>query len=343
MIPEVGIEGQKKLKQSKVLIVGIGGLGSPAALYLAAAGISLGILDFDFIDESNIQRQILYTTKDVGKRKTEVAKQKLLDLNPNIEIIVHNEKLNSGNAENIIKDYDVIIDGSDNFPTKYLVNDVCILLNKPFVYGSVHRFEGRVSTFNYKGGPCFRCIFSEAPKPGLVKSCEEDGVLGVIPGIIGSLQANEAIKIILGKETLSGRFLIFDGLDTEFKDLKFKKNPKCICISEKIELKQEFDQIEPAKLKELLEKNEVQLIDVREKSEWDICHIKGARLIPMKQIKKRLNELNKEKTIVLYCHHGRRSQRVLEFLKENGFEKLKNLSGGIASWAEKIEPEMTMY
>ena len=332
--------------------MGLGGLGCPAALYLAAAGVGcLGLLDFDVVDKTNIHRQILYTEQDIGKKKIEAAKEKLLKMNSNINVKVHEVWLSSKNALDIIKDYDLVVDGADNFSTKYLINDACVFLGKPCVYGSVYRLEGRVTVLNYKGGPCFRCVFPEPPHPGLIPTCADGGVLGVAPGIIGSLQACEAIKIILNREALIGRLLLFDGFEMQFKELKFNKNPNCIICSENriiTELKDYEecameDQVEPEELKELLEKKQTILIDVREQDEWEICHIEGAKLIPLGELEERVSELKKDEQIILYCHHGGRSQRAAELLKERGFKKVKSLSGGIAAWAEQIEPEMARY
>jgi molybdopterin/thiamine biosynthesis adenylyltransferase/rhodanese-related sulfurtransferase len=362
VIPEVGEDGQIKLKNAKVLIIGAGGLGSPLALYLAAAGIGkIGIVDFDSVSLSNLQRQVLYTTDDIGKLKTEIALQRIKSLNPNTEVVTYNVKLTSKNVLEILNDYDVIADGTDNFAARYLVNDACLILNKPNVYGSILRFNGQVSVFNYKNGPCYRCIYPEPPAPGEVPSCEEGGVLGVLPGIIGTLQANEVVKIILGKgEMLSGRLLLFDGLKASFKELKIEKDKKCPACSKKTlqlidyeELcgtkKEETNnltqrEITVEELKKKIDKKEnFILLDVRESYETQIASLGGV-LIPMKQLPYRLDELNKEDEIIIYCRTGHRSHNVTQYLIENhGFRNVKNLVGGIHAWADKIDNTVTKY
>jgi adenylyltransferase/sulfurtransferase len=364
---EVGIKGQEKIKQAKVLIVGAGGLGSPAALYLAAAGVgTIGIADFDNVEENNLQRQIIHSTKDIGTSKLESAKKAILDLNPNVKVELHNVKLDSKNALEIIKGYDVVIDGSDNFPTRYLVNDACVLLKKPNVYGSIFRFEGHVSVFNFNG-PCYRCLFPNPPPKGSVPSCAEAGVLGVLPGVIGTIQATETLKIILGTgDVLSGRFLVYDALAMTFKELKLGKNKNCpICgespsikelidyeefckMKEEEEKSLEDDEINVQQLKEMFDNNEdFVLVDVREEYEWDICKIKGAKLIPLSQIMNGnidiLETVEKDKKIILYCHVGARSAEALNILTSKGFKNLKNLVGGIDAWANEIDPEVVVY
>jgi len=368
VLPEVGIKGQEKIKAGKVLVVGAGGLGSPALMYLAAAGAgTIGIADFDKVEENNLQRQIIHSTKDIGALKTESAKNAINNLNPNINVKVYNEKLNSKNALKIIKKYDVVIDGSDNFPTRYLLNDACVLLKKPLVYGSIFRFEGHASVFSYDNGPCYRCLFPNPPPRDAVPSCAEAGVLGVLPGIIGTIQATEALKIILGiGETLSGRFLVYDALSMAFRELKLGKNKNCpICgenprirelmdyeqfcnMKEEEESSLESDEISVRQLKNMIDDHEdFVLIDVREEYEWDICKIDGAKLIPMSQIMNDnigiLENIEKGKKIVLHCHTGARSAAVLQILKNKGFKNLKNLVGGIDAWANEIDPEVPVY
>ncbi|MBI4163830.1 MAG: molybdopterin-synthase adenylyltransferase MoeB [Candidatus Aenigmarchaeota archaeon] len=363
IIPEVGVEGQKQLKRARVLIVGAGGLGCPTSLYLAAAGVGkIGLVDFDVVDHTNLHRQIIFTTQDVGKKKVEAAKQKLKAVNPNVDIILHETKLTSQNAMDIIRNYDIVIDGTDNYPTRYLVNDACVLLGKPNIYGSIFQFDGQASVFDASKGPCYRCLYKEPPPHGLVPSCAEGGVLGILPGIIGLIQATEAIKLILGTgDSLVGRLLLFNALDMSFRELKLRKDPTCpLCgtnktITQLIDYEQfcgisqkpveeDDEQINPKKLKELFDKKEdLILVDVREQSEYQICHIEGSKLIPLGQIKQRSEELDKNKLIVLHCHHGGRSMQALSYLKSLGFTKLKNLDGGIDAWADEVEPTMTKY
>jgi len=367
VLPEVGIKGQEKIRQARILIVGAGGLGSPAALYLAAAGIgTIGIVDFDKVEENNLQRQIIHTSKNIGTKKTESAKSSINNLNPNVKVETYNEKLNSKNALEIIKKYDVVIDGSDNFPTRYLVNDACVLLKKPNVYGSIFRFEGHTSVFNYDG-PCYRCLFPNPPSRDAVPSCAEAGVLGVLPGIIGTIQATEALKIIMGiGETLSGRFLVYDALSMKFRELKLGKNRNCPICGESPRIKELIDYEEFCNMKEeeekSLEENEISvrqmkkmiddhedfiLIDVREEPEWDICKIEGAKLIPLSQIIKGdigdLETIERDRKIVLHCHTGARSAETLNILRSKGFKNLKNLVGGIDAWSSEIDPEIPVY
>jgi len=364
ILPEVGMAGQLKLKQSSALIIGAGGLGVPLTQYLGAAGVGrLGIVDFDVIDETNLQRQVLYGTKDVGRKKIEVAKERVTQINPNVDVQTYETHLTSDNALEILKDYDVVIDGTDNFPTRYLVNDATVLLNKPNVYGSIFRFEGQASVFHAARGPCYRCLYAEPPPPGLVPSCAEGGVLGVLPGIVGSIQAIEAIKLLLGKgETLIGRLLVFDALRMKFRELKLRKNPECpICgsnptIKELIDYEEfcglrgpseqvgEEFQITVGELKEKIDGGKaVVLLDVREPMEWEIARLDKAVLMPVAQVPARVNELSTADEIVVYCKTGVRSGRITNFLREIGFRKAKNLVGGIDEWADKIEPEMARY
>jgi len=364
ILPEVGMAGQLKLKQSSALVIGAGGLGVPLTQYLSAAGVGrLGIVDFDVIDETNLQRQVLYGTQDVGRKKLEVARERVTQINPNVDVQTYEMRLTSDNALDILKDYDVIIDGTDNFPTRYLVNDATVLLKKPNVYGSIFRFEGQASVFDARTGPCYRCLYAEPPPPGLVPSCAEGGVLGVLPGIIGSIQAAEALKILLGTgDTLVGRLLVFDALRMKFRELKLRKNPECpICganptIKELIDYEefcglrgpseqvQEEFQITVDTLKRELDRGqEVVLLDVREPMEWEIAHLDRAILMPVAQVPARVHELNTADEIVVYCKTGVRSGRITNFLRELGFRKVKNLVGGIDEWAERVEPEMPRY
>ncbi len=368
VLPEVGIKGQEKIKAGKVLVVGAGGLGSPALMYLAAAGVgTIGIVDFDNVGETNLQRQIIHSTKEIGNKKTESAKIAIKNINPNIKVETYNKKLTSKNALEIIKKYDAVVDGSDNFPTRYLLNDACVLSKKPLVYGSIFRFEGHASVFNYDNGPCYRCLFPNPPPRNAVPSCTEAGVLGVLPGIIGTIQATEALKIVLGiGDTLSGRFLVYDALSMTFKELKLGKNKNCPICGESPRIKElidydEFcnimedeekslmdDEISVRQLKELMDDHEdFVLIDVREEPEWDICRIKGAKLIPMSQIMNEdvgpLENIEKDRKIVLHCHTGSRSAAVLQILKNKGFKNLKNLVGGIDAWSSEIDPEVPVY
>jgi molybdopterin/thiamine biosynthesis adenylyltransferase/rhodanese-related sulfurtransferase len=360
LMPEVSAEGQKKLKKSKVLIIGLGGLGSPAAYYLASAGVGrLGLADFDRVELSNLQRQILYNTEDVGKSKVEVAGKKIYSINPHIDIHTHDVRLTAKNAFDVMKDYDFVIDGTDNFSTRYLINDACVLLSKPYVYGSVYRFEGKVSVFAFKNEPCYRCLYPEPPLPGSVPGCAEGGVLGVLPGIIGSVQAIEVIKLILGKgDTLSGRLLLFDGLNLKFTELALQKNHQCaICgteptITELMDYREfcgEVDEderweISPVDLKKLKDKGErIVLLDVRNPEEVEISNIKNSTLIPLPDLPGRLDQLNKNDMIIVYCRIGERSRNALEILKNAGFKNVKNLTGGINAWAEQVDQSLLKY
>lgn len=367
IMPEVGIEGQKKLKNARVLCIGAGGLGSPLALYLAAAGVgTLGILDFDVVDFSNLQRQVIHSEKTVGTPKVESARDRLLELNSDTDIVTYNEMLNSDNAMDIMKDYDVVVDGTDNFATRYLTNDACVFLGIPNVYGSIFRFEGQVSVFDAKRGPCYRCLYPEPPPPGLVPSCAEGGVLGILPGVVGTMQAAEVVKLVIGEgEPLIGRLLFIDVLNMEPRILKLRKDPDCpVCgenptVTELIDY-QEFCGIgwgeEPEEEKPKVEEITVEefssikenkadfvLIDVREPHEYEICSLEGSRLIPLGELKDRTDELDPKDDIVVHCHHGGRSMKAATFLVEQGFSKVKNLKGGIDEWAEKYDSEMARY
>jgi molybdopterin/thiamine biosynthesis adenylyltransferase/rhodanese-related sulfurtransferase/molybdopterin converting factor small subunit len=363
LLPEVGVSGQRKLKAARVLTVGAGGLGSPLTLYLAAAGVgTIGIVDFDVVDLTNLQRQIVHGTSTLGRPKLDSAEERLNDLNPNVRIERHETRLTSENALEILREYDVVVDGTDNFPTRYLVNDACVLLGKPNVYGSIFRFEGQASLFYAAKGPCYRCLYSEPPPPGLVPSCAEGGVLGVLPGIIGSIQALETIKWIIGAgSSLLGRLLLFDALKLRFRELELRKDPACpICgtnpsIHELIDYEAfcgigaapayNGPEITAEELqREMSEKAaDLVLIDVREPHEWDIVHIEGARLIPLGQLPERLSELDGHVEIVTHCHHGARSMKALEILKGAGFGKVRSLAGGIDAWAERVDTGMARY
>jgi adenylyltransferase/sulfurtransferase len=367
LIPDVGLEGQRKLKAASVLVIGTGGLGSPVALYLAAAGVGrIGLVDYDVVDFSNLQRQIIHGESRLGDFKVESGRDRLLDLNPEIQIDIYNDLLNSDNAFEIAEPYDIIIDGTDNFPTRYLVNDLCVLTGKPNVYGSIFRFDGQASVFYTKEGPCYRCLFPEPPPPGLVPSCAEGGVLGVLPGTIGSIQATEAIKLILGiGENLIGRLLLYDALDLSFQAVKLNKNPDCKVCGKNPEVTKLIDYEEfcgiPAHdhdegsagqgwditARELADQLEsgmaIRLIDVREPHEQEISNLEGSELIPLGQFAARLSELDSAEEIVLYCKAGTRSTRALEILASAGFEKVKNLQGGINAWAEEIDQKLPIY
>jgi adenylyltransferase/sulfurtransferase len=367
IMPEVGVEGQQRLKAAKVLCVGTGGLGSPLAFYLAAAGVgTLGLVDFDVVDASNLQRQIIHSTRDIGRKKLDSAAEKLLALNPALNIVKHETMLTSANALDILKDYDIVADGTDNFPTRYLVNDACVLLGKPNVYGSIFRFEGQASVFATKEGPCYRCLYPEPPPPGLVPSCAEGGVLGILPGLVGVMQATEAIKLILGKgEPLIGRLLLIDALAMRFRELKLRKNPECpVCgqhptVTQLIDY-QQFCGIKPETPQEKAVKNgipqisvkelkqrldagdDLLVLDVREPFEYQIANI-GGKLIPQNDIPQRLAEIDRDREIVVQCKSGGRSQRIAEFLAQNGYAKVSNLAGGILAWSDQIDPKVPKY
>ena len=370
IMPEVGMEGQLKLKAAKVLLVGTGGLGSPMALYLTAAGIgTIGLVDFDVVDYTNLQRQVIHGTSDVGKPKIDSAIESMQEINPFVNVIRHEVALTSDNAMDLVKDYDLVADGTDNFPTRYLVNDVCVLLNKPNVYGSIFRFEGQATIFAAEGGPCYRCLYPEPPPPGLVPSCAEGGVLGILPGVVGLIQATEVVKLILGKgETLVGRLMLYDALNMKFRELKLRKSDECpICgpnrtITELIDYHQfcgvpaqgaaaaepeagvTENEIEVTALKARMDRGEqVNLIDVRETHEFQICRIPGSTLIPLGELPKRVNELNVADEIVLHCKSGMRSGKAADFLRSAGFKRVLNVKGGILAWSDKVDPSVPKY
>ncbi len=366
VLPEIGVEGQKRLKSARVLLVGAGGLGSPAALYLAAAGVGvLGLIDFDEVDESNLQRQVLFGTADLGSAKVDSAAARLEDLNPHVRVEPLRAQLTSDNALDVIRDYDIVVDGSDNFPTRYLVNDACVLLGKPFVYGAIFRFEGQISLFGTRGGPCYRCLFREPPPPGAVPGCAEGGVLGVLPGIVGSIQALESIKWVTGAgESLAGRLLLFDALAMRWRELKLRRNVECpacgdaptidhlIDYEEFCGLKtpgpgiEEIPEMTPIELKQRLDGGEaLTLVDVREPYEWEIANLGdfGARLLPLSQLAERAGELDPDQPAVIYCRSGARSGRLVRQLRAMGFARVWNLKGGILAWSEQIDPQMPRY
>jgi sulfur-carrier protein adenylyltransferase/sulfurtransferase len=364
IMPEVGMEGQIKLKNASVLLVGTGGLGAPLALYLAAAGVGrIGLVDFDVVDHTNLHRQVIHGTKDVGRLKLDSAIDSMRDINPNVKTVRHEVALTSENALEIIKDYDIVVDGTDNFPTRYLVNDACVLLGKPNVYGSIFRFEGQATVFAYEGGPCYRCLYAEPPPPGLVPSCAEGGVLGILPGIIGLVQATEAVKLILGiGEPLKGRLLLYDALGMKFRELKLRRNPECpICgdhptitklidyhefcgIPQKAEEKPVAGDIEVKEVKAKLDRgDDFVLVDVREPHEWQIGRIAGAKLIPLGEVPKRMHELDPEEEIVVHCKMGGRSAQAVEFLKQHGFTRARNMKGGILAWSDQVDPSVPKY
>jgi len=369
LLPEVGVEGQEKICNARVLCIGTGGLGSPLGLYLAAAGVgTLGMVDFDVVDFSNLQRQVIHGESTLGKLKVDSAKARLSDLNSSIDVVTYNTRLTSENALEIFKDYDIIVDGTDNFPTRYLANDAAVLLDKPYIYGCILRFEGQASVFHAKEGPCYRCLYPEPPPPGLVPSCAEGGVLGILPGIVGLLQANEVIKLILGKgETLVGRLLLFDALAMKFTELKLRKDKDCpICgenptIRELVDYEQfcgivpqdgpavdEALEIDAVEVKKMLDDGrEFKLVDVREPSEYQICKINSAILIPLGEIEARdpakLNGLGQNDEIVLHCKAGVRSMKAVNALIEMGFSNVRSMRGGILEWSEKVDPSVPKY
>src|SRR3990167_5705718 len=348
IMPEVGMEGQLKLKAAKVLLIGAGGLGAPLGLYLAAAGVGrLGLVDFDVVDFTNLQRQVTFGTKDVGRPKLEAARERLRDLNPEIQIDLHAAKLTSENALDILRPYDIVADGTDNFPTRYLVNDACVLLGKPNVYGSIFRFEGQATVFALADGPCYRCLYPEPPPPGLVPSCAEGGVLGVLPGIVGSIQANETIKLILGAgETLKGRLLVFDALKMKFRELKLRKNPDCPACGTKPTLTKLIDYYEFCGIRgeeaQPAAGEAVFFLAVREPHEYQICHLNGY-LLPLGDLAKRAHELDSARTIVAHCRSGKRSAEAVDFLRKAGFRKVWNLKGGILAWSDQVDPSVPKY
>src|SRR5918995_4518840 len=368
IMPEVGMAGQKKLKAARVLTIGAGGLGAPLAMYLAAAGVgTLGIVDFDVVDESNLQRQIIHGTSDVGRPKMESARDRVNDINPNVRVEAYEEALSSENALEIFKDFDVIVDGTDNFPTRYLVNDACVLTGKPNVYGSIFRFEGQASVFWAKEGPCYRCLYPEPPPPGLVPSCAEGGVLGILPGVIGTIQATETVKLILGiGEPLTGRLLLYDALGMRFREMKLRKDPNCpVCgenptVTELIDYQEfcgipqaqasesidELPKITVGELKEKLDAGkEVAVLDVREPHEYEVANLdaQGAKLIPLGELPNRLSELNQTDEVAVYCKTGGRSAKAVKILQDAGFGHVYNVEGGITAWSEEIDPSVPRY
>ncbi|HEY2138935.1 MAG TPA: molybdopterin-synthase adenylyltransferase MoeB [Chthoniobacterales bacterium] len=368
ILPEVNLDGQRRIKAARVLCIGAGGLGSPASLYLAAAGIgTLGLVDADRVDLSNLQRQILYATQDVGKAKAETARARLSELNPEVEIVLHETRFTSANAADIVAGYDVVIDGSDNFPTRYLSNDVCVFARKPNIYGSVFRFEGQASMFApHLGGPCYRCLFPEPPPPGAAPSCAEAGVLGILPGIIGLIQATEALKLIIGAgEMLAGRLLHFDALKMKFREFNLRRDPACpVCgdapsIFAPIDYEQfcagpaaadwfaaadEVPAISVRELKEQMNNNEaLVLIDVREPYEYEIARIEGSRLFPLGELNSRVSELPRQGMLICHCHSGVRSEQAARFLQKSGFENVYNLTGGIDAWSVEVDPAVPRY
>jgi molybdopterin/thiamine biosynthesis adenylyltransferase/rhodanese-related sulfurtransferase len=365
IMPEFGMQGQRRLREGSVLLIGAGGLGSPLALYLAAAGVGkIGLVDFDVVDESNLQRQIVHGTSTLGVRKTESARRRLQDLNPHVEVTTYEEQITSENAFDLLRPYDVIVDGTDNFPTRYLTNDASVMLGKPNVYGSIFRFEGQATVFHPKaGGPCYRCLYPEPPPPGLVPSCAEGGVLGVLPGVIGTIQATEAIKLIAGiGEPLIGRLMLYDALAMRFRELKLRRNPECpVCgdhptVTELIDYEQfcgivpepaQADtsyEITPIEVAAWLKRDESPfLLDVREPNEWDIGHLPGATRISVNELAERLGELDTARDMVVYCRSGVRSGRAVDLLRGAGFRKVKNMTGGILRWSDEVDPSIPKY
>ena len=367
IMPEVGMDGQKRLKAASVLLIGAGGLGSPLGLYLAAAGVGrIGLVDFDVVDFSNLQRQVLHGTPDVGRPKLQSARDRLDAINPGVRVDLYETHLKSDNALKILEPYDIVIDGTDNFPTRYLVNDTCVLLKKPNVYGSIFRFDGQASVFYPGRGPCYRCLYPEPPPPGEVPSCAEGGVLGVLPGLIGCIQATEAVKLILGRgEPLIGRLLLYDALQMSFREFKVRRNPKCPICGDHPTIKQliDYDQFcgirgqegpamtaQPTgettvdELKQLLDRGDkVFILDVRNPEEYQISRIPGSVLIPLPSLPQRFGELDRDAEMVVHCKSGMRSQKAIQFLRQQGFAKLKNLEGGILAWADRIDPTMPKY
>ncbi len=369
IMPEVGMEGQRRLKAASVLMIGTGGLGAPTGMYLAAAGVGrLGILDFDVVDESNLQRQIIHGTKDVGRPKIESARDRLHDINPHVQLDTYEERLTSENALRLFKEYDIVVDGTDNFPTRYLVNDACVLTGRPNVYGSIFRFEGQASVFWAERGACYRCLYPEPPPPGLVPSCAEGGVLGVLPGIVGAIQANETIKLILGAEgALINRLLLFDAWRMRFRELKLRKDPSCpVCgenatirelidyeefcglrppAPEEVKEERKMEEITAAGLKERLDRgDDLQVIDVREPNEYEIARLPGTKLIPLGQVTSRMNEIDPTRETIVHCKGGVRSAKAIAALVEAGFTgKLVNLKGGITAWSDEVDPSVPKY
>jgi len=372
ILPQVGLEGQEKLKRAKVLCVGTGGLGSPIGLYLSAAGVgTIGLVDFDVVEDSNLQRQIAHSTADIGRPKVESARDKLLGINPHLNVNLHGEGIRRDNVRDIISQYDLVVDGTDNFPTRYLVNDACVLEDKPLIYASIFQFEGQATVFNYgqgeKRGPCYRCLYPEPPPPGLVPSCAEGGVLGVLPGVIGVIQATEAVKIILGKgTTLSGRLLLYDALDMRFREVKLRRDPTCpACgdhptIGDVVEYEQfcglppteiseqeeqmADDDITPLQLKAMMDADpDLYVLDVREPHELAICRIAGTWEIPLGELALRFAEVPKDQPVVVHCKMGGRSAQAVEFLQGKGYDNVKNLAGGMLRWIEDVDDTLTRY
>jgi molybdopterin/thiamine biosynthesis adenylyltransferase/rhodanese-related sulfurtransferase len=364
MLPEVGLEGQKKISSTSVLCIGAGGLGSPIAMYLAAAGIGrLGLVDFDTVDETNLQRQLLHGTKDIGRPKTDSARDTLQDLNPLVDVVLHRERITSANALDLIRPYDIVVDGTDNFPTRYLTNDACVLLQKPNVYGSIFRFEGQASVFApHLGGPCYRCLYPEPPPPGTVPSCAEGGVLGVLPGIIGCIQATEILKLATGTGTpLLGRLLVYDALEMKFRELRLRRDPKCpLCgeqptITELTDYEQfcgvpspnipqsmNPDEVSVHDMKQAIENASlgIKVVDIREPGEYAAAHIPGVMFLPLSELQLRMDELKPEQTYYFHCRSGGRSMKLVQFLKQNGFQNVKSVAGGIHAWADTFDPSM---
>jgi len=368
ILPQVGVEGQEKLKQVRVLCIGAGGLGSPISLYLAAAGVgTLGLVDFDVVDASNLQRQIVHSTADVGRPKVESARDKLIGINPHVAVNLHADGIRRDNVRAIVRDYDIVVDGADNFPTRYLVNDACVLEDKPLIYASIFQFEGQATVFNYKGGPCYRCLYPAPPPPGLVPSCAEGGVLGVLPGIIGLIQATEAIKIILDKgSTLSGRLLLYDAMDMKFREVRLRRDPDCPACGEHPSIHEAVayeqfcglpptetdkgeealteDDVTPEQLKQMLdEAPDLFVLDVREPHEIAICRIEGSWEIPLGQLPRRFAEVPKDRDVVVHCKLGGRSAQAVEFLKSHGYSRIKNLAGGILRWIDDVDASLNKY
>lgn len=367
ILPEVGLAGQKKICSTSVLCIGAGGLGSPIAMYLAAAGIGkIGLVDFDSVDFSNLQRQIIHSTDDVGRPKTQSAKETINAINPNVEVVLHNARISSENAFDLIAPYDIVVDGTDNFPTRYLTNDACVLLKKANAYGSIFRFEGQASVFApHLGGPCYRCLYPEPPPPGMVPSCAEGGVLGVLPGIIGCIQATEILKLALGKgSSLVGRLLLFNALDMKFRELKLRRDPQCpVCgdnptVTQLIDYEQfcgitpeseaaaaNPDEVTVQEMKKALEDANlgIKVIDVREPDEYQIAHVIGVPLVPLSVLDKRFTELDPNQQIYIHCKSGVRSMKALKFLREQGFKYVKSVKGGITAWSDEIDPSVPKY
>jgi adenylyltransferase/sulfurtransferase len=367
ILPEIGLAGQKKIRSTSVLCIGAGGLGSPIAMYLAAAGIGkIAIVDFDTVDYSNLQRQLLHTDADVGRPKTQSAMETIAGINPNVEVILHNTRITSKNALDLIRPYDIVVDGTDNFPTRYLTNDACVLLKKPNVYGSIFRFEGQASVFApHLGGPCYRCLYPEPPPAGTVPSCAEGGVLGVLPGIIGCIQATETLKLAIGKgTTLVGRLLLFNALDMKFRELKLRRDPQCPVCGEHPTIKElgdyemfcgitpeiaasqtDPDEVTVQDMKKVLDnpKLGIKIVDVREPDEYEIACVKGVSLLPLSELQKRFTELDPNQRYYLHCKSGGRSMKALKFLREKGFKYLKSVKGGITAWSDEIDSSVPKY